>query len=306
MNREADTVEAYYAASIEEIIGGPIANFFLVPHHLCHALCCSLLHGTEDLFVYVYDGAGDVFADGTMESETLFRITELEEITLHQRRQDYHETFRDSLQFIYSEFMYAQYRKKKISLGKKYNQFTARCGFGPFEDGKTMGLAPYGTPLVDVSPYLPDDLDFDLGLDSLLTEIAELRDRKGLSCVEFDRRHQADLAATAQNHLERSLAQIGGLIASQFGIRTLGLCGGVALNCIANHQIADSGLFQRVLPFPAAGDDGQSIGAALYACRRLSAKSYGLGRFTPYLGAAYTRSEIAPAPGRPGFGVQDI
>ena len=292
VNRESDIVEHYYLSSIEEVIGGKIANFFLVPHHVCHALCCSLLCEKEDLFVYVYDGAGDVFLDGTMESETLFHLTDNSETVVHQRRQDYHETFTDKIQFNFAEFMYAKYRESQISLGKKYNQFTSRCGFGPFEDGKTMGLAPFGRALIDVSPFLPTSLDFDLRLKSMLAEIAELRDRKGMSCVEFDQFHQADFAATIQTYLEGALDCIFKIIAREFQVNTIGLCGGVALNCVANHRIAASGIFERVVPFPAAGDDGQSVGAALFAARRLGIKHNGFPCFTPYIGPAYTSEEI--------------
>lgn len=43
------------------------------------------------------------------------------------------------------------------------------------------------------------------------------------------------------------------------------LAGGVALNCVANGRLLDSGLFQELFIQPAAGDAGGALGAALAA-----------------------------------------
>jgi carbamoyltransferase len=43
------------------------------------------------------------------------------------------------------------------------------------------------------------------------------------------------------------------------------LAGGVALNCVANGKLAQSGIFKRIWIQPAAGDAGGAIGAALSA-----------------------------------------
>jgi carbamoyltransferase len=47
-------------------------------------------------------------------------------------------------------------------------------------------------------------------------------------------------------------------------IKNLCLSGGVGLNACANGAILRSGLFERVFIQPAAGDDGSSLGAAMY------------------------------------------
>ena len=49
------------------------------------------------------------------------------------------------------------------------------------------------------------------------------------------------------------------------------MAGGVALNCVANSVVFESGPFDEVWVQPAAGDAGTALGAALQRCRGLSA-----------------------------------
>lgn len=295
VNRQSNAYLAYYQSAFEQHFELPCPIIHLASHHLCHALCCLLLSEDPEVFAYVYDGAGDLNHESKMESETLFRISPNDHEVLHQRLQDYHESFSDKTQFFYAEMMYGDYAQKQISLGKKFNQFTSRCGFGPFEDGKTMGLAPYGQPLFDVRQFVPKNLDFSLTISDLLGEVAKARVSSGQSYFEFDRTHKADLAATIQTFLEHSMLSLTNTISKEFGVMDLSLVGGVALNCITNHKIAASESFATVRPFPAAGDDGQSIGAALHALR-CSQSSPILKRSLPiYSGPLYTDTDAKKA-----------
>lgn len=49
------------------------------------------------------------------------------------------------------------------------------------------------------------------------------------------------------------------------GTDNLVLAGGVALNCVANGKIKNSGVFKHMWIQPATGDAGGSLGALLYA-----------------------------------------
>ncbi|MFT7248514.1 MAG: carbamoyltransferase, partial [Arcticibacterium sp.] len=46
------------------------------------------------------------------------------------------------------------------------------------------------------------------------------------------------------------------------GSKNLVMAGGVALNCVANGKLKDSGIFENVYIQPAAGDAGGALGAA--------------------------------------------
>jgi carbamoyltransferase len=46
------------------------------------------------------------------------------------------------------------------------------------------------------------------------------------------------------------------------GSKNLVMAGGVALKCVANGKLQDSGIFENVYIQPAAGDAGGALGAA--------------------------------------------
>jgi carbamoyltransferase len=77
------------------------------------------------------------------------------------------------------------------------------------------------------------------------------------------------------------------------GAEYLCMAGGVALNCVANSKILQSGLFKDVFIQPAAGDAGSALGAAL-AYRGVVSEEKEVV-FNPYLGPAYTNTEVLKA-----------
>jgi carbamoyltransferase len=81
------------------------------------------------------------------------------------------------------------------------------------------------------------------------------------------------------------------------GSEYLCMAGGVALNCVANGKLFNSGLFRNIFIQPAAGDAGGALGAAQAACHIY----FGQERQTPkgldgmrgsYLGPDYSDKEI--------------
>jgi carbamoyltransferase len=73
-----------------------------------------------------------------------------------------------------------------------------------------------------------------------------------------------DLAASIQSVTEDAVLRICCDLQKRTGETDLCLAGGVALNCVANGKIIDSGTgFRRIWVQPAAGDAGGAVGAAL-------------------------------------------
>ncbi|HEY8164051.1 MAG TPA: carbamoyltransferase C-terminal domain-containing protein, partial [Gemmatimonadaceae bacterium] len=101
-------------------------------------------------------------------------------------------------------------------------------------------------------------------------------------------------AAATQFLLEDATATIARAAVRASNSRNLCLGGGVALNCSANGRLLAGGIADDLWVFPAAGDAGLPVGAALLAAResnelnpeRLAA---------PYLGPQYSESEIEQA-----------
>ncbi|MEP7277405.1 MAG: carbamoyltransferase C-terminal domain-containing protein, partial [Bacteroidota bacterium] len=78
------------------------------------------------------------------------------------------------------------------------------------------------------------------------------------------------------------------------------MAGGVALNCVANGQLQEAGIFDKIYIQPAAGDAGGALGAAYTAFHiYYNAPRTGTGQQDAlqgsYLGPAYSDTEIAIA-----------
>jgi carbamoyltransferase len=81
------------------------------------------------------------------------------------------------------------------------------------------------------------------------------------------------------------------------GSENLCLAGGVALNCVANGKLLDSGLFKNVYIQPAAGDAGGAVGAILTAYYLYFGKDRIINKNTDpmkgaFLGPEYSDKEI--------------
>ena len=199
------------------------------------------------------------------------------------------------------------------SLGLLYSAFTYYTGFKVNSgEYKVMGLAPYGEPkfktrILDNLIDLKADGSFRLNLDYFEyctglrmtnTRFDALfggppRDPASL----LEQRHM-DLAASIQAVTEEIVLRLSRSIAHDTGARNLCLAGGVALNCVANGKILDSGSFENVWVQPAAGDAGGALGAAL-AGFHLNQDQPRLVNGNPdamagsYLGPAYSDEDIA-------------
>ncbi|QKG18667.1 carbamoyltransferase family protein [Actinomadura verrucosospora] len=177
------------------------------------------------------------------------------------------------------------------SLGFFYLALTNHLGFELGEEGKVMGLASYAEP-ADVP--LPFELAADgyraVGVprgpadpyEHYRAVVAHWRrwcaDELGRSLPvrypvdPLTSRARADTvlgaqqqraAATGQDILERTLLHLVRLAVERSGSRRLVIGGGVGLNCSANGVIERSGLVDELYVFPASGDAGTALGAAL-------------------------------------------
>lgn len=179
------------------------------------------------------------------------------------------------------------------SLGLLYEHITEHLGFLHSSDEyKVMALASYGKPhflhkfrtMIEILPggsYRIHEPD--------LSECFGPKRRPGET---FECRH-FDIAASLQSVLEETLLELCSWLKAASGRDNLCLAGGVALNCVANAKIRDSGLFERIWVQPAAGDAGTALGAALL----VDAETAGRRERTytmhdVYLGPGYSDEEI--------------
>lgn len=166
------------------------------------------------------------------------------------------------------------------SLGLLYSAFTYFCGFKVNSgEYKLMGLAPYGEPkfvelikqhLIDIK----DDGSYKLNMDMFNYQFGEtMTDGKFEELFGCCRREPEaeltkiyfDIAASIQVVTEEIVLKMAKHLKDITGKKNLCLCGGVALNCVANGVLLREKIFEDIFVPPASGDSGSCIGAALYA-----------------------------------------
>jgi carbamoyltransferase len=279
------------APEIRELLNAPSVLIHGVGHHDCHAWSAYYTSDFDRALVLVADGAGDI-VDNRIEAESLY-LAEDNRLTLLERRlQDFglaRTTRRNSFNLAY---MSEVDRAKQISLGRKYEQLTYLIGFGHGHAGKTMALASYANPLF--TPQVPDftDLQFPLSFEDGLVEINDLWNRSGQPWHHFVRKNAAGIAAAGQAMLEAYVTRLLKVIDSSQGGGVLCAAGGIFLNCQMNQRILTDTDFKKLHVTPAAGDDGQCIGAAFAAYDKEFGRSRRTSSVLPYLGRSYTRAEI--------------
>ncbi|NLH49716.1 MAG: hypothetical protein GX444_14115 [Myxococcales bacterium] len=252
--------------------------FFFAPHHLAHAYHAAFHSPFDRSLVLVVDGNGEI-------ASTL--------VALHEG-----EAIRPLAWTYYPH-----------SLGLLWCTATEWLGYRQNSDeGKVMGLAPYGEPVFvpamrRVIRYVGDGV---LRADMDYFDYHRARRRWFGKRWEktfgpprrpdepLDDRHRA-VAHALQAVTEEVLLQLIAEMTSRHGIRRLAMSGGVALNCVANGRIVASGLLDDLYIPPAAYDAGAAAGAALWAER---AGFGGTGREimpAPFLGPEYSAAEIEAA-----------
>jgi carbamoyltransferase len=250
-----------------------------VSHHVAHAWSVRSFSGFNRCAVLVCDGAGELVeslpesaattegerSSAGMEGESLF-LADGDKLELCDRRvQSFLQDIYDRPFFYNAAQMPDVYAKQSVGIGRKYEQFTYFIGFGNEQNGKTMGLAAYGQPLIDPRAWPVTDFAYKLTLADILTEIEQIAAADSTPIGEFLRMRRADAASTVQRFTEEALLGLVRYVQQSLGESKLCVSGGVFLNCVANHKIAQARLFSDVFAMPACGDEGQALGAAFAA-----------------------------------------
>jgi carbamoyltransferase len=205
------------------------------------------------------------------------------------------------------------------SLGIFYQALTQYLGFPHYGDEyKVMGLAPYGEPrhLEAMREIVRggNGAGFELGLDYFthhgggfeyrwdggLPVVGPLYSEKLLQRLgpvrgeseALEQRHK-DLARSMQARYEEVFFGMLNRLQKRYGLDTLALAGGCAMNSVANGKIYANTPFKKVYVQAAAGDAGGAIGAAAWVSRRV----IGAGRPSPmehaYWGPGYDDNTLA-------------
>lgn len=274
-------------------------KILFVPHHVSHAASSFYPSGFAQSAVMTFDGVGEW-------TTTTYGVG------------------RDKRLEIYQEIKFPH------SIGLLYSTFTAFLGF-EVNDGeyKVMGMAPYGRPkyldlvkkLVKVYPdgsyslkieYFnfhksinksysgkfvelfgkprPTDMHFFTRSSGYPSYFGDKPNNYNQMCEENQR--YADIAASIQAFTEEIILKIAQTVRRETKMENLCIGGGVGLNSVANGILLKKGPFKRIFIQPASGDDGGSLGAALYAYHAILGKPRNFTQDNCYYGKGYANSEI--------------
>jgi len=241
---------------LEEVAGRPLRNrpkLLFPEHHVSHAASAFYPSPFDEAAILTLDGVGE-WATATIG---------------HGRGKDI-RTLRE-LQFPHS-------------VGLLHSAFTYYCGFRVNSgEYKLMGLAPYGSPdservarfeeltlehLVDIR----DDgsillnmefFEYATGLrmcrDDAWERLFGIPPREAETPIE---QPYMDMALAIQRVTETIVLKMAATARELTGSSNLVMAGGVALNCVANGKLLQSGMFDEIWIQPAAGDAGGALGAA--------------------------------------------
>ncbi len=155
--------------------------------------------------------------------------------------------------------------ERPVGLGCFYSLLT-RMIFptGEGNEGKVMGLAPFGRPGALGMPELVVEGHRVLIPDAWLELFAEREhylfpDGAGAS-IEAS----ANLAAEGQAAFESALLRLTAWLAEQTGKADLCFAGGAALNCSANGRLLREASYRDLFIPPSPHDGGTAVGCALY------------------------------------------
>ncbi len=201
----------------------------------------------------------------------------------------------------------------KYSLGGIYAAFTKSIGFHTNEEGKTMGLAPYGSSKkYDVlkKEMKFDAKDFDIrNLKNLVKrgfrplDVLYKLPRYDSFLKQFHQRSKneditdehRDLAFTVQKITEDVMVYLADWLHEKTGSKNLCIAGGVGLNCVANYQVLIKSKFDNIFIHPNSGDNGLAVGQALYVYNILKGKPRNYICTTDSLGKEYSEEAVRKA-----------
>ena len=249
-------------------------------HHLCHANLAFYNSGFEKAVVVVVDRNGSDHPEsrGLMfETESVFtaeypgKFTEINKNYMTLARGESADP--TIMSIVLSENKKKPHCVTKCNslygITKVYETATVLIGQDIMENGKTMGLAAYGSKM-DPSPmfFVSDGTSNDsLFFYSLYKDYY---DKKIKSLTKENHKLYADYAHEVQTQTQEQVLKLIKSAVERTGIKNVCVTGGYGLNVVANgyyiSQMPDVNFFFE----PLADDTGNSIGAAMRVYREIT------------------------------------
>lgn len=177
-----------------------------------------------------------------------------------------------------------------IGIGLLYAAVTQAIGFGLLQEGKTMGLAPYGgeNSRIFEFPHVFEGVVTDYAGFCAWGSYDILVPHSPLDSFEA----KAQAAWEVQDECEQAMLHLARHAREATGEEYLCISGGVGLNSVANYKVLQSGIFRDVFVNPACSDTGIALGAALYGYHVEGKADHRCAGISPYIGPVYDQGRI--------------
>jgi carbamoyltransferase len=234
------------------------SDIIAINHHKTHAASAFYPSEFKSAAILVIDGSGLSDVEGRHDTISMWQGNEnsMEKLVVHTGKAIDPKNYQG---IIFPD---------ENSIGAFYHIVTCIIGFGGFDEGKTMGLAPYGTSkyykMLREMVDLGEEGSFIFKEEAIIS-LLELKNRLDLSDFQV----RADLAYATQCIAEEAILHTAGYLKSITNAKYLCLAGGVFLNSVANYKLYKTGMFENIFIQAASGDNGTSIGAAYYGAYEL-------------------------------------
>jgi carbamoyltransferase len=270
-------------------------------HHLAHIASAYYCSPWEKAAGFSYDGSGDFVSTMTARCEGN-EIEVLDRVFLPH------------------------------SLGSFYTMICEFIGYKKYGDeGKVMGLAPYGKPTycdeiskivglkdsgfqLDLSYFKP--LGSNQGMEVLpdgtvklarhfSERMEELFGAPREPHAEITQRDM-DLAFAMQHRFEEVFFHLLNRLHAQVPLEDLAMAGGCALNSVGNGKLFDRTPFRRTWIQPAAGDEGLAVGAALHTYHSVLKQPRRYVMKNSYLGPEFSDKRVESELRKAGLSYQKL
>lgn len=246
-------------------------------HHLTHASLAFYNSGFEQALIFVIDRDGSVIDDSMREAETVFSASyPCNFKTLHKNFWVHDTVTADTMRELTAQG-YSYNIDSAMSTVKIYESATTLINEKPLENGKTMGLAAYGTDQAFVNFYnndRPVDSLFSHGpfvVNNYNTTIfSEYVNKRTPAVTTSNYKFYADYAFQVQKQTQAAVLKFVEQWIKNTGINQVCLTGGYALNVVCNEYLVKNLPNVDFYFEPLADDSGNSIGAAMHLYRHLS------------------------------------
>jgi carbamoyltransferase len=216
----------------------PDTQIYFANHHASHALAALFYTDWNEALVYTSDGIGD---------NVSYSMRGLKN---------------GALECFYGDDRWLTETLKETGLASAYGYATVACGFRMLRhEGKLTGLAAYGEPKLSEEMAAQFRFNDKTGLvETDFKNWSVMREKFLGLCKGHDREA---IAASIQKVAEDFTVQSVRHWLERTGARKLALAGGLFANVRLNRLLAETLPLDEVFVFPAMGDEGLSVGAAL-------------------------------------------